>query len=87
MGEILNCEMTIIAAGDARAGRHVLRLQFTDPTGEIARHYTVKATAANGKALVSVPLALNDKTGRWRLQVRDVMTVLIGETAFEVGAR
>ena len=25
--------------------------------------------------------------GRWRLQVRDVMTGLIGETAFEVGAR
>ena len=87
VGDILDCEMTIIAAGNARAGRHVLRLQFTDPTGDIARHYTVKATAANGKALVSVPLALNEKIGRWRLQVRDVMTGLTGETAFEVGAR
>lgn len=87
VGDILDCEMTIIAAGDARVGRHVLRRQFIDPTGEIARHYTVKATAANGKALVSVPLALNEKTGRWRLQVRDVMTGLTGETAFEVRAR
>jgi len=66
------------------AGLHVLRVELTDPDGELAKMYTMKVKADGGRYPGSLPLALNDKPGEWRITARDVATGVSGEVAFNV---
>ena len=66
------------------AGLHVLRIELTDPDGELAKMYTMKVKAEGGRYPGSLPLALNEKIGEWKITVRDVATGVCAEAAVKI---
>jgi len=63
---------TILA--DAQPGRHVVRLEVSDPAGTPSSTYSYDVEAPNGVARFHIPLALNDPTGVWKIKCTDVAT-------------
>lgn len=76
-GERLSFSAKIETDG-APAGLHVLRIELTDPDGKLADMYTMKVKAREGKYAGALPLALNEKTGEWKIRARDVATGVTG---------
>jgi len=73
-----------IETDGAQAQLHVLRLELTDPDGELAKMYTMKVKADDGKYAGSLPLALNEKMGEWKITARDVATGVSAEAAVSI---
>ncbi len=82
-GGELTCGATVRTDGGA-PGRHVLHIELRDPDGKPAWHYTSNDPAPGGKWHKTVPLAWNERPGKWTLYVRDVLTGVEGQRAFEV---
>jgi len=57
----------------------VVRIQLFDPTGKLVRHYSQNVTIRNGRAAFSIPWALNDPAGAWRIRATDVVSGLVAE--------
>ena len=56
------------------AALHVFHVDVVDPSGNIASPYSGNIVAPNGRATVALPLALNDKVGRWEIRVTDLLS-------------
>ena len=69
----------------SRPERHVLHVVLTDPEGQRMRHYTVNVNCEGGKYSGYVPLALNERPGKYTLSVRDVATGKEGVKTVRVG--
>ncbi|MDY0170943.1 MAG: beta-galactosidase, partial [Thermoguttaceae bacterium] len=82
-GEVAVTAGVKIAEGDP--GDHVLRVEVYDPTGNVSRAYTDNVLAEAGRWEGTVPTALNDLPGTWRIVVHDVISGNRGEVAFEIG--
>ena len=69
-GETVNYNIAVIAKG--KVGTHTLRLNVVDPSGVESKAYSLNLTARDGKTSGSFSLALNDKRGTWKLDVKDI---------------
>lgn len=78
-GEVLAFEAKVSANGRA-AGDHVVRMDVSDPDGNVLRHYSRNLLAISGTTSFAIPLALNDRVGKWRITVTDIVS---GVTAGE----
>ena len=58
---------------------HCFHVEVTNPAGELAKEYTQNVLAPAGSAGFSVPFALSDAEGLWRVSVNDVATGVNGE--------
>jgi hypothetical protein len=56
--------------------RSVVHVEVFDPAGKRVRYYSGNADVVGGTARFSIPFALNDLPGRWRVKVRDVISGL-----------
>jgi hypothetical protein len=74
LGEIAEFQIR----SDSRAERHIVRLDVIDPEGSTIASYSGNLLFADTVTPKLLPLALNDKTGLWKLQARDMLS---GETA------
>jgi len=74
----------VLAAEGRQPGPHVLVATVFDPSGQTVDCYGKNLSAQNGRASFSLPLALSDTPGRWRVRVRDVVSGVSGEWAFQV---
>jgi len=70
-GEKLTFSASVQTDG-APAGLHVIRIELTDPDGELVKHYTQKLRAKDSKCSGNVQLGLNEKVGDWKITARDV---------------
>jgi len=70
----------------APAGHHVLRVDVLRPDGSLRTCYSRNLETNGGSGKMTIPLALNDAIGTWRLRVRDIATATTGERTFEVTA-
>ena len=61
-----------LQAGGARPALHCLRVDIFDPNNREVREYAQNVLAHAGAATFTVPFALNDTPGRWRIVVTDV---------------
>lgn len=86
-GDTLSFEITLATEGAGRSGKHVFRVELTDPAGNPARHYAANVTAPAGRAEYVIPIAFNDAPGKWKLHARDVVTGVRAEASFVVQAR
>lgn len=77
-------DIRIETAGAAAAGPHVLAVEVLGPDGGRVDCYGKNVVAADGAGGFTLPLALSDSPGRWRVRARDVATGVAGEWAFEV---
>lgn len=53
---------------------HVLRIEVRDPTGAVVRAYSGNLRLAGATASWTLPFALNDAAGVWRVRITDVQT-------------
>ena len=60
---------------------HVVHVTVTRPNGMKHRHYSRNVVVRDGEARFTIPLAINDATGAWHIQARDVAS---GETTTHV---
>jgi len=52
----------------------VARVEVFDPAGKAVEHYAANLRVEAGRAVHSIPFALNDPAGDWKVVVRDVAT-------------
>lgn len=73
-----------VSAKDAKAGMHILRIELTDPHGAAAKVYGANARAEEGSFEGSIPMALNEKTGEWKMAATDVVSKKTATATFTV---
>jgi len=71
----------VALAADGQIGDHVLQITWTDPQGNVPRHYEQAVAAPGGKYSGHIPLAANDQQGQWTLTVRDVLTSVTAQAS------
>jgi len=57
----------------------VAHIEVWDPAGRLVRHYSGNVTVREGRASYHIPFALNDSSGLWRMEARDVISGLTAE--------
>jgi Beta-galactosidase len=67
-------EIGLRVSGRSPAALHVFHVDVVDPSGEIASRYSGNISAPNGHAATVLPLALNDKPGKWKIRVQDLLS-------------
>ena len=77
-GETCTVSATVEATA-ATPEDHVLRIEVRDPSGGLSEAYTRTVVSERGEAQLTIPFALNDAAGTWRITVRDVATGVEGE--------
>ena len=63
-----------VTAAEGKPGDHVLRVEVYDPAGRLSRAYTDNVLAVGGQWQGSLPTALSDQHGAWRVVVDDVLS-------------
>ncbi len=81
-GDNLQIDLEIVATD--KPEMHVIRLEFFDPSGKEVESYCRNLKADNGKATCIIPLAHNEKKGKWKLLARDISTATVSEFNFVV---
>ena len=56
------------------ADTHVFHMDVMDPFGKTLDYYSGNIIASHGHASKALPLAFNDSTGRWKVQVKDLLS-------------
>jgi hypothetical protein len=74
-----------VAVAEGVPGDHVLHVEVYDPAGRLSRAYTDNVLAAGGRWQGSIPTAMNDQPGAWRVVVDDVISGKRGEASFVIG--
>lgn len=82
-GEKLQVGITVKTDG-APAAPHVELIQIKDKDGQPLKWFERKITAVNGKAGVSLPIAVNEPSGKYTLTVTDIPTGIVAEEGFEI---
>jgi hypothetical protein len=72
-GDDLTVDLSVRAVG-AQAGDHVIHVELMAPDGTSATPYTHNVLARQGKATLTLPLALNDAPGTWTIRARDILS-------------
>ena len=76
--------VTVSLRTDGKPADHVVHLDVFQPDGTWCYWLSGQAVTQGRKCSFDVPLAINDPTGRWRLEVRDVVTGLTRDTSLTV---
>ncbi len=69
----------VLRASAPTPGDHVLRFEVRDPSGALSEAYARNVLSERGVAQLTIPFALNDAQGEWRVTVRDIATGTEGE--------
>lgn len=67
-----------------RVKLNILRLEVIGPSGEQLPWYARNITAENGKAEYEIQWALNEKPGKYILQIKDVASGVVGRKTVEL---
>ncbi len=68
-------------------GRHVVRVQFEDPSGTPCPPYARNVLCEAGRGELTMTFALNDPPGPWRVTARDVATGTAASAVLQVQAQ
>ncbi len=76
--KLTSCAMVLDITGNILVGSFPMQIRLIDPTGAI--RYDLYRATSNGKIDISLPLAANDPTGVWNLEI----TELLNNTSIKV---
>lgn len=79
-------KVTLAAEGGV-PGRHVVRCDVYNPRNQWLSYYSRNVDTDNGRAEFALPLAENDLPGKWRLELKDVVTGLRKKVFFHLKPR
>lgn len=63
--------LALAPASTTPAATHVYRVEVIDPAGAVVPHYSDNLIAPRGRAILPLPIALNDPLGSWQIRVTD----------------
>jgi hypothetical protein len=66
------CSVALTLQASQKPEKHVAHVTVTRPNGMKHRHYSRNVVLREGNAEVTIPFAVNDPTGTWRIEARDV---------------
>ncbi len=75
-----------LAVKGGEAQRHWFRVEVFKPDGTPDRSYADTVAAPGGRATISIPFALNDAIGTWRIRVTDAAFGTSAETSIALHA-
>jgi len=70
-GQNLNYKISISAKG-GDVGRHVIRRTLVAPDGGEVTYYSENQVAEKGKLEGGIPLAFNERQGKWKIKFKDI---------------
>ena len=73
-----------VKAEARRLATHCFHIELYDADNKICPWFTHNVMAGKGRYRGELPLALNAKSGTWRLMVREVISGITADTRFEV---
>ena len=79
-----DARISISPATSTPATTHIVHLDVLDPAGNRVDYYSCNLLAAEARASKVIPIATTDKTGRWQLHIRDVLSGSEQSASFEV---
>jgi len=82
-GEEIRGTVTV-QTGEVEPVRHVIHVETIRPDGKAVRYLAQNLETKEGQAEFSLPFALNEPKGEWKLQLTDVATQLEKEIALRV---
>jgi hypothetical protein len=86
-GDTVEVAVTVETDG-AEPRYHAVRLDVFAPGSDSPhREYSQNVACQGGKGRATIPLALNDATGQWRLRLRDAATGAVVDRTLAVGGR
>ena len=83
-GAVVRMRATIHVDAAELAGQHCFRMRVFSPDGQLVGHYGKNVLTGKTTAELTIPTALNDSPGRWRVDVVDVATGLAGQAGFTI---
>jgi beta-galactosidase len=78
-GERTPFQVSLQTEGSA-PGMHCFHVEVVSPCGHAIREYAQNVIGSKGSASFTVPFALNDREGIWRVTVKDVASGMMAET-------
>ena len=82
-GEVAHVQAKVRISGE-KTGDHVLAIRVTDATGRHRKEHDRNLVAKGGAGAAEVPIALNDPSGEWKLEFRDVASGVVATATFRV---
>jgi Beta-galactosidase len=79
-----NLELGVRFASPSVAASHIIHIDVVNPAGQTVDSYSGNLIAPSGVASKTIPLALNDATGRWQIRAHDLLTGQNKSVSFEV---
>jgi len=73
------------ATGRCHRRDRVLRVEVYDPAARLSRAYSDNVLAVGGRRQESIPTAMNDRSGLWRVVVDDILSGTRSEANFVIG--
>jgi hypothetical protein len=82
-GDVVRAEIAVRPV-EGSCGNHVLRIEVLGPSGEMARPYTRNVLAEGGRLTLSLPLALNEAPGEWKMTATDMASKAAASVRFKI---
>jgi hypothetical protein len=70
-------------AGEASNGTHLIEVTVTHPRGR-SEEYSQRVIVPEGRYAFSIPVALNDPPGKWKVAVRECASSVGADASFDV---
>jgi len=86
-GEAVPIRISLQTRGGTEPGLHVFNLKFIGPDGSEATYYRRNVRAEKGRYQGVWNTALNEKTGKWKLDVTDVASGKTARAVVEITER
>lgn len=85
-GKPLKLRLGVVADSERVTGRHILRVTVLGPDGKERKWYAQNVMAPEGRATMTIPLALNETAGSYTILAKDVMSGMAGQMKFTLTA-
>ena len=83
-GQAVTFKVALSVSGEGAIGDHVATIAVYGPDGRECRAYSSRLVLPGGSGIGSIPLALSDAAGEWRITARDVASGVEGSASFTV---
>lgn len=83
-GGTITVEGNLKTSENKEPGTHIVAIRLYNSDGKEVEPYRNKVKTEKGRFKCQIPIALNDKTGKWKIEVEDIVSKVKGEVFFNL---